>query len=93
MTAMSGSKVENYITYVLEDLGLNNKDTTTLYCRNMIAIIMDKSKNTNERNMHIQIQHLPLQEWVDMGQVLLENIRNDIYTTHISTNELGLFHH
>ena len=47
MLAVSGSKVEKYITSILEDLGFNNEGITAIYFHNMIFIGMGNSKNPN----------------------------------------------
>ena len=53
MPHLSSIKEENYITSTLEDLGINNKRSTTICCDIMEAFIMDKSKIPIEKDSHI----------------------------------------
>ena len=85
MTALSESKVSNYIDFVLEELELSKYVPTILYCDNKADIIMSNSNNHTNRDRHAYTQHLLIQNCVELGKLFLDNTRTALNNYDIST--------
>ena len=87
--AVSAAKHACYLRAILTDLGFPQDAPTPLYCDNQSAINMINAKIPTERSHHILIQFFAIQDWKDLGDIILRFIPGIINPSDDLTKPLG----
>ena len=88
MDTVSVDKSEKYFSSILEDLELSRKGCKQLLRDNTAAIIIANHKKQTYRDIKIDVQNFPLQEWVEIKQLFLEHIIINLNLSDTSTKDL-----
>ena len=74
IAAAEAGKQILYIRSILQAIGIEQKEATTLYEDNMGALLMASAHKPTKRTKHMDIRHFALQDWVDRDLILLKRI-------------------
>ena len=83
--ACEAAKSILYVRSILQEIGLEQEDATTLYIDNNGALLMADAKQPTKRTRHMDIKHFKIQEWVEMDLITMKRIhtsdnRSDVFT-------------
>lgn len=70
--AVQATKEAIWLRNILEELGLEQKEPTTLYCDNQAAIALSSNPEYHSRSKHVDIQYHFLRQHVEIGTVALK---------------------
>ena len=78
-----------WLKRILKDLGVPNKDPTSLYYDNMSSIYLAQNPVFHARTKHIEVHNHFIRERVLAGDVDLQHIITNLQTADIFTKALG----
>ena len=83
--ACEAAKSILYVRSILQEIGLEQEDATTLYIDNNGALLMADAKQPTKRTRHMDIKHFKIQEWVEMDLITMKRVhtsdnRSDVFT-------------
>ena len=83
--ACEAAKSIMYVRSILEEIGLEQEDASTLFIDNNGALLMANAKQPTKRTRHMDIKHFKIQEWVEMYLLTMKRIdtsdnRSDVMT-------------
>ena len=82
--ACEAAKVVLYIRSILDDIGIEQDISTTLYEDNQGALLMANSGQSTKRTRHMDTKHFAIQDWVDRDILVL----NIIFTHDIESDTM-----
>ena len=93
--ACDAGKAILYVRSLLEALGLQRHDTTTLHVDNNGALNMANQRQPTKYTRHIDIKQYAIQDWVEKDLLILRRITSNANYADASTKVLGrtLHHH
>jgi len=77
-----------WLTYLLQDLGVSYTQPTTMYCDNQSTIQIASNQVFHEHTKHIEIDCHIVQEKINVGPLKLLPISSSIQTADIFTKSL-----
>ena len=89
VAASEAGKRALYIRSLLADLGLLQKDPTTLFIDNTGAVFMVDAEAPTKRTRHVDIRYFALLEWSESGQLKAEAIPTDANISDSMTKATG----
>ena len=83
--ACEAAKSILYVRSILQEIGLEQEDASTLYIDNNGALLMADAKQPTKRTRHMDIKHFKIQEWVEMDLIAMKRVhtsdnRSDVFT-------------
>ena len=83
--ACEAAKSILYVRSILQEIGLEQEDASTLYIDNNGALLMADAKQPTKRTRHMDIKHFKIQEWVEMDLITMKRVhtadnRSDVFT-------------
>ena len=83
--ACEAAKSILYVRSILQEIGLEQEDASTLYIDNNGALLMADAKQPTKRTRHMDIKHFKIQEWVEMDLITMKRVhtsdnRSDVLT-------------
>ena len=74
IAACDAAKMALYLRSILEDIGIEQSEATMIYEDNTGALLMANAKQPTRRTRHMEIKHFPIQDWVELDFIVLEQI-------------------
>jgi hypothetical protein len=87
--AGQAAKTAKYLRSVLAEFGFAQPAPTPLYEDNLAAIAMINDRKPSPRSRHIDIQHFAIQEWRQLGDIVMHHIAGVINAADQATKALG----
>ena len=92
--ACDAGKAILYIRSILDQLGLSQKDATTLHIDNNGALNMANQQQPTKNTRHIDIKNYAIQDWVEKDLLFLRRISSTANYADALTKPLGrILHH
>ena len=89
LSAVTTAKHARYVRVIMTDLGFPPNGPTVICCDNQSAINMINGCVATERSRHIDIQRFAMQEWKELGAIVMEFISCVINPSDDLTKPLG----
>jgi Reverse transcriptase (RNA-dependent DNA polymerase) len=89
IAAVLAGKMAKLYRMILEELGFKQSGPTTLYGDNEAAILMTNANKPTPRARHIDIQYFAIQEWKQLGYIVLAHIAGIINMADALTKLVG----
>ncbi len=74
IAACEAAKVILYVRSIMEDLGIDQLQATTLYEDNQGALLMVNAGQPTKRTRHMEVKHFAIQQWVETDLLSLLRI-------------------
>ena len=75
--AAEAGKYIKYVRSILDELGIEQDEATTLYKDNQGALLMANAQQPTKRTRHMDIKHFALQEWCKRDLIILHKIHTN----------------
>ena len=89
IAAAESGKLVLYMRSMLNELGIEQEPTTTLYEDNDVVIAMANYQRPAQQTRHIDIRNFPLLDWVKTDQLILSTISTHDKPEDGTTKALG----
>ena len=89
IAACEAAKVLLYIRSILDDIGIPQKDATTLYEDNEGARLMSNCGQPTKRTRHMYTKYFAIQHWVDTDLLVLRRISTHDNESDAMTKNVG----
>ena len=89
VSASEAGKMAIYMRTLLNDLGLTQREPTTLMIDNTGAVFMVDAGAPTRRTRHVDIRYFALLKWSDSGQLKAEAIPTDMNISNSLTKATG----
>ena len=87
--AAEAGKYILYVRSILDQLGIPQKEATTLYEDNQGALLMANAQQPTKRTRHMDIKTFALQEWVERDLIRLKRINTTDNYSDVMTKATG----
>ena len=89
IAAVTAAKHAKCLRPIMTQLGFAPKGSMVLHCDNQSAINMVNACVPTEHSCHIDIQHFPIQDWKDSGDIVMKFINGVTNPSDDLTKPLG----
>jgi hypothetical protein len=89
VAATDTAKAILYIRTILEEIGVNQMDATTLHIDNNGAFNMANQGQPTRNTWHMELKYFSIQQWVECDLVYLKRISTDANYADAMTKILG----
>lgn len=91
--AVTCAKIVKYLRYVLTELDALAPGPSRLFIDNLAALQMINESRPTPRARHIEIQHFAIQEWRQLGDILMQHLAGILNPSDGMTKALGWILH
>ena len=87
--ACDAGKAILYIRSILNEIGVNQNEATTLFIDNNGALLMGNAQQPTRRTRHMDIKHFSLLDWIERDLILMKRINTSDNSADTLKKSLG----
>ena len=87
--ACDAGKAIIYIRSILNKIGVDQNEATTLFIDNNGALLMGNAQQPTRRTRHMDIKHFSLLDWIERDLILMKRINTSDNSADTLTKSLG----
>ena len=87
--ACDAGKAILYIRSILNEIGVNQNEATTLFIANNGTLLIDNAQQLTRRTRHMDIKHFSILDWIERDLLIMKCVNTSDNSADALTKALG----